>query len=226
MNRKTILSAVSLSAVALFACGSAGHATNLYPSIGADTLGPALIITLNSNGTATVSNGPSAGHPYDGVEDTYIGVENNTSATVFNITITGDRISGNSIFGFDGDGIGVGPYSGTGIQQYGTVNSFDAAHAANGCTSVGGSGCTGYGGPISFFSNIHTLGLGVDQGTLNFNGGLAANGFTWFALEEPLDAASFTVSTVPGPLAGAGLPGLFAGVACFLGWLRQRRKFA
>lgn len=189
----------------LLALGSA-NAVPAYPSVGADTLGPALIITLNPGGTGTVTNGPGfAQGPYDGVEDTYIGLENNSGQAVSAITL-----SGAGIFGFDSDGIASpdlpgGQYSGSGIQQYGTNNAQDP---------------TGYGGPAGHFNIVD-----FNNGTFILNSPLAAGGFTWFSLEEPLNSASFTVTGVSQTPVPAALP-LFASGAAVLGFFGRRKRKA
>jgi len=94
-----------------------------------------------------------------------------------------------------------------GVCQYGAANSNDT---------------TGYGGPNAYFTNINAS---LTQGVVNFMTAIAANGgIDWFALEEPLNAASFSVTSVNGttPLPTAWvmmLTGLFGG-----GFLRFLRK--
>jgi len=61
------------------------------PGVGADT-SCAVLIIFNPDGTVTVKNDPSQG-PFDSIEDTLVGVQNNLSSPVFSISI-----SGNSIF--------------------------------------------------------------------------------------------------------------------------------
>jgi hypothetical protein len=150
-----------------------------WPGYGNDTLGPTTIITINSNLTVTVGAGPSSQGPYDGSEDTYIGVVNNSSQTVNSLGLSAPHA--NDIFGFDGDG----------IDTFGAPsNSSD--------TSDGG-----YGGPQGYFTNI-VLGTPNDTGTVNFVGGIAAGGYTYFSLEGNLTSSSFsggtvTTSSVPEP---------------------------
>ena len=57
------------------------------------------VITINANGTATISAGSSS-TPYDNVEDQLVGVVNNYNGFLNSITLT----SSSDIFGFDGDG--------------------------------------------------------------------------------------------------------------------------
>lgn len=143
------LSAIGAAALAL-AASSAAHAF-VYPAFGADT-GPGLIVTIGSGGAL---GGVTTGQgPYDGIEDTYIGIVNNSKSTVFSVNLGVG--GGPSIGGFDGDG----PANAT----YGQVSTYDP---------------NGYGGPLASFTN--NLGSTL---TVNFAGGLAPGQTTWFALEE------------------------------------------
>ncbi len=153
-----------IAGAAMAALASAGAAHAAFPNIGSNTNGPALIITIAANGTASISNGLSTG-PYDNSDDTYIGVVNNqTSATVSTLHLTS---SGADIFGFDGDGIDTGLY--LNIPN----NAMDSS---------------GYGGPNAYFT-VNSL----TDGLVNFITPIAANGGTdYFSLEEPLDTATFT----------------------------------
>lgn len=91
----------------------------------------AVLITINPDGSIGVQTDPTVG-PYDGDDDSLVGVVNRSGATVFGITLTG-----NGIFAFDGDGANGGDYAGPGVSftvqngNAGTVN-FDSGLPNNG----------------------------------------------------------------------------------------------
>ena len=138
------------------------------PAIGADTSCGVLIV-INSNGSATVLNDPSQG-PFDGVEDTLIGVQNNFTATITNLPLTGT--SSPPIFGFEGDGLCAG-YPGS----------------PAGCPF----GSTGYEGPNTSFSNIST---DQNSGTVNFTAGIAPGKSAYFSLEGTPGTSSLCIRTL------------------------------
>jgi hypothetical protein len=135
------------------------------PAIGADT-GCGILITINANGTTTVAADPSQ-PPYDGVEDTLIGVQNNSASPVSALPLTGTTLP----FGFDGDGLCAG---------------FVGSPA--GCPF----GSTGYEGPNTSFSNISA---DLNSGTVNFTGGLGAGKSAYFSLEGVIAAGDLTVTS-------------------------------
>jgi hypothetical protein len=93
-----------------------------FPSYGAD-VGPGIIITVTDSGTTTTFTGEG---PYDGSDDTYIGVINNSSHDISTL----GTLTGTNIFGFETDG----------IDAYIPGNPSDL---------------TGYGGPNTFFTVIN-----------------------------------------------------------------------
>ena len=154
------------------------------PAIGADA-GCGILITIpGGGGQPTIAADVTQG-PYDGIEDTLIGVLNNSSQTIQSLHLTS---SSAPIFGFDGDGLcTVSPHPG-------------------GCPF----GTTGYEGPGTSFHNISAAFLAGDV----FFSNLGPGGTAFFSLEEALDAASFqaAVGNVPEPttllLWGTSLAGL------------------
>jgi hypothetical protein len=195
--KQGLLSSTVLAGVAVALIGGAAPAkAAVCPAFGSDTKpGCGIVITLNANGKATVANGTNTSGgkpiPYDGIEDTLVGIVNNSGGTVNSLSLSAKT----KIFAFDGDGIDT--YNAPG-------NSKDT---------------TGYGGPQTFFTAINTA---QTSGVANFIGGLASGASTYFSLEEPLTAASFTKVTtaVPEPTSlmifGAALAGF--------GLMRRRRK--
>jgi hypothetical protein len=103
--------------------------------------------------------------PYDGHDDTLVGVLNLSGSAVNSINLSSDR----DIMGFDNDGIGLSSMVGT--------NSMDK---------------TGYGGPNAYYTNIAN---GADSGTVNFITPVAANGgTTYFGLENALISTTTCLS--------------------------------
>src|SRR5262249_39711981 len=92
------------------------------PPVGVDT-GCGLVITVTDTGaTVSVTGQP----PYDDIEDTLIGVVNNSKLPIKALRLK----SGTDAFGFDGDGIDTFGIPGNAMDN------------------------TGYGGPNAYFTNI------------------------------------------------------------------------
>ncbi len=140
---------------------------NQCPAIAGDTSCALLIYIDNTGGVVLQDNTQG---PYDYVEDTLIGVQNNSTVTINSIPI-----SGPGIFGFDGDGL----CSGTD----GNGNPFTPPA---GCPF----GTTGYEGPNTSFTITD-----ANDGVVNFPGGLAAGQSTYFSLEGAINAADVTLPT-------------------------------
>jgi hypothetical protein len=154
------------------------------PAVGADT-NCGVVLTILDIGTGkgicsaknciSISNNQG---PYDGIDDTLVGVVNNSKVPIASLMLT----SNNNIFGFDGDGIcGTDPNTG---------KPFDPRPA--GCPF----GPTGYEGPgVSFNSTSSTT------GTVNFSPPIPASangkpGFVYFSLENSLTAATACTSVI------------------------------
>jgi hypothetical protein len=144
------------------------------PPVGADTSCRILIVVTDQS--VSVYNDPSQG-PFDKADDTLIGVENDSSGTLYSLPLS----STEDIFGFDGDGI-------CGIS---TVTNKPYVPRPPACPY----GPYGYEGPDTSFSGINSA---ETSGTVNFPAGLASGKSTYFSLEEAIQTVnvkpSMTVS--------------------------------
>ena len=134
------------------------------PAVGQDP-SCQLLLVVNANNSITVLGDPALG-PYDGSDDTLIGIVNNSAAAVPAITVTG---SGSGLANLDGDGL--------------------CTYAVTGCPF----GPTGYEGPGT---SIKTDPSPPDSAEIDFAGaGLAPGKSAYFSLEGALTAAKITSRT-------------------------------
>jgi hypothetical protein len=182
---------------------TAAHAA--YPSVHNDTLGPEYIISITDGGTSIIA-GPSfinasTPNPYDGVEDTYIGVENTSSHSVGFVDLTGSNI-----FGFDGDG----------ICFYNPTN----------CSTVNPNNQNGgyAGGNTSGFVDTYFSIVNNSTGSVHFQGGLAPGQSAFFTLEEPLSQANVQITNVGGVPEPATWAMMLLGFFGVGGMVRSRRR--
>jgi hypothetical protein len=179
-QRKQTFNIAAITAAALAAAGSlavahavpAGAATapappfTECPAIGASPSCEILLV-VNADNTVSVDGDPSVG-PFDGSDDTLVGIINNSTAPVKAVTVSGP---GSGLSQFDGDGICSG--------DYGTWN--------------GSSGCpygpTGYEGPGTSFTTDPSL---PDSAEVDFTGGLSPGKSAYFSLEGALTSAELT----------------------------------
>jgi hypothetical protein len=163
---------------------------NECPGVGADSSCQFLII-LNANGTTTILQDKTQG-PYDGEDDTLVGVLNLTTGAVPLINLS----SNTDIFNFDGDGI-CGTDRGHHFMWVGS-----GANGGGFTASTGFTGCPygpkTYEGPWVSFSNYGSAN-NWETGTVNFSvpgtsgpTGLPAQASTFFSLESDLSGATFT----------------------------------
>jgi hypothetical protein len=126
-----------------------------------------ILLVVNADNTVSVVGDPSVG-PYDGSDDTLVGVINDSAKAVNAVTVSGP---GSDLSGFDGDGICSGGYG----------------------TWAGSSGCpygpTGYEGPGTSFVIDAAL---PDSAEVDFAGGLAPGKSAYFSLEGALTTAELT----------------------------------
>jgi PEP-CTERM motif len=194
--RKLLL--MGVAAVAM-TTGGAAYAS-AFPAIGTNTLGPEYLITFTNSGVSTMLNPVYSTNPgpYDGSDDTYFGVINNSSTAIshFNLASTSEDIAG-----FDGDGIDTSLYLNI------PPNAMDTS---------------GYGGPNAFYTNISA---NLESLTVNFITPIAAKGGTdIFSLEEPVTISNIVVGT-PEPSTWAMMLLGFAGMG-FVAYRKRGAKTA
>ena len=138
------------------------------------------VITITDNGSGGVNftvTTPGNGNPYDGSEDTLIGVWNETAAT----TVSAIALSSSlDIFGLDGDGMCT--YYGPGAVGTNSCSSADAA----------GTDPGDYSGEDVSFAITDSF-----DGTVSFNGGLAAGATQFFSLEDNIVGGVSGGGTLP-----------------------------
>ncbi len=138
-----------------------------------------ILLVVNPDQSISVLGDSSVG-PYDGGDDTLVGILNNSSAAIAAITVSGP---GSGLAGFDGDGIctyAVGGASGSGF----TGDSY--------CSSqqVAGTDPGDYAGPGTSFTLDPSS---QDHVEVDFAGhGLSAGSSAYFSLEGALTAAVVT----------------------------------
>ncbi len=160
------LKTLTITLGAFAASTSASAYATVCPTIGASS-NCSLIITRNADGSFTsVSTGVG---PYDGNDDTLIGVVNNGPGNLLNLSLS----SSTDIFGFDGDGInsysGGGNYGVTGYEGPGT--SFTVTDPYHGLVNFLGGGIAP--GASAYFALEEDLSgsVGGTGGPVNIGGG-------------------------------------------------------
>ncbi len=185
--RKSVLCRVAHLALSV-ALGAMGSAANLQaaevggtdqcsaPTVGVGTgaVGSAngsatcgILITVTGPGQATISAALGNGNPYDGSEDTLVGIQNNSGGYLTSVTLTS---STTDIFGFDGDG----PCD---TQYHSPAYSWCPVPYP---AEPNDPNPLGYAGPDNTFTNISG---NLRTGTVNFTTPIPNGGSTWFALE-------------------------------------------
>lgn len=135
-----------------------------------------ILLVVNPDQSISVLGDSSVG-PYDGSDDTLVGIVNNSSAAITAVTVSGPN---SDLAGFDGDGIctyAAGSSGGSGF----TGDSYCTAQ------QKAGSDPGDYAGPGTSFTLDPNS---QDDVEVDFTGnGLAAGNSTYFSLEGALTAA-------------------------------------
>ncbi len=164
MAKQTTAASVVTAIAAALALGLAWRAGAQVPPfaqcppVGVDT-SCELLIVASATGSFTVLFDPT--QPGFAGDDTLVGVQNDSSLTITQLSISGDT----DIFGFDFDGL---------------CSSFPAPA---GCPF----GPTGYEGPGVSFVNFSSFGT---SGLVRFTPGIPPGGSTYFSLEEDVHTLS------------------------------------
>jgi hypothetical protein len=140
------------------------------PAVAIDT-SCAILIVIQPDGSLTILGDPSQ-KPFDGSEDTLLGVQNNSGIVVPSIAIGSSTLA---VFAFEA------PAGEDGLCHF--------AFTGNGYCKAVPKPPTGYEGPDSRFSGISA---NKRDGTVNFTdagGGLAAGASTYFSLENAITAS-------------------------------------
>ena len=182
---RRVLLLAGLAFVAFAWAGSPNASAAEFPQCPAvgDNDGCAILIVINANGSVSILAAAAPNNvPYDGADDTLIGLQNNSASSISSIDLSSATVP---IFGFDGDGI---------CDPNSWPNGGGTFGAPAACPSTAGFGPTGYEGPGTSFSNISGDEM---SGRVNFSpavGGVASAcgapvASAYFALEEELSAA-------------------------------------
>jgi hypothetical protein len=183
--------------------------TNPTVGIGSGQVGTAVgcgavitVFTVDANGQATsfTVTATGNGNPYDGDEDTLVGIQNNSGANLRSIVLSSPDTSDGGIFFFDGDGpCNTQFHAGGYLWCPGGYPATPGDHNPNGYAGPHntfivdtGTSCTVNSQPATCYTS----------GTVNFvvgevDNGIPAGGSTWFALEgtpESIGGVSVTES--------------------------------
>ena len=173
-------------------CPAVGY--NVTCSLLVDVTNSGTFVLVDPN--ATVAHDPAPG-TYDGVDDTLVGIVNNSSSPVTSVKLS----STTDAFHFDDDGICQNPNStshlagltcGTHVV-HGSEYSCNYPHTGDKCVDNDNpDDTTGYGGPDAYYSDISS---NYEDGTVNFVTAIppgSSGNTSYFSLENDLTPSSPT----------------------------------
>jgi hypothetical protein len=181
------LAALAVAGVCGFGASSASAALfGQCPPVG-NNQGCSQLIVVNPDGTVVVKVDPAAPPSgYDGVEDTLIGLQNNSGHSISSINLASPSAA---IFSFDSDGLCDPP----------DWPSAPAVIPPN-CPGTQGFGPTGYEGPNNTFTNLSPNLL---TGTVQFTSPIPPGGSAYWGLEEALQAGQLLSGAGGAPITSA-----------------------
>ncbi len=159
--------------------GAASAATGPCPAVGQAT-GCGVIITINSTAPFVTIAEPGNGNPYDGEDDTLVGIVNNSGVSLSSLGLS----SSEDIFGFDGDGICTFRSFRSSVGSY----CDSSAHFPTHPDTLGPD----YEGPDNTFSGIAR---DKRSGTVDFTTALGGASSTYFSLESDLVGCTASTDT-------------------------------
>jgi len=161
----------------------------------------ALVVNVTNTGTQILSDPTGGTKPndpvlgaYDGVEDTLIGLVNDSTAPVSMVNLSSTLTA----FAFDDDGVCQDPNSTSHlagpVPPCGSTivmgTNYDNGRYPDKDNTIDK---TGYGGPDGYFTNISP---NLKTGTINFITAIPPGGTTYFSLEEKLTASVFCQDSI------------------------------
>jgi hypothetical protein len=184
---------------------------NECPAIGSNTSCGLLISVANNS--EQILGDPANSTPYDGSDDTLVGIVNNSSKPIYRIQLSS---SSASIFGFESDGICTFASGGVSGSTGFTGDTYCSASQKQGSdpgqATITDPNGSDYQGPANTYQNISSS---TATGDVVFNGGLQPGASTYFSLEATLTAGQLQVQFGYWEVASDG--GIFAYDAPFFG---------